>query len=395
MLGSSPRRHAGAWSPASILGHAINDLISPSSSTIPGLDALRTLAILLVFSNHAYGTFVDATHERLPLGKFPLFYFGWSGVDLFFVLSGYLIGGQLWRELASTSSIKVGRFLFRRGMRIWPYYFAFLAAMLALSEHGAWTGFWPDLVFLSNYFPGQISGGWSLSTEEQFYLLAPLGLLLARRAITINRLWVPLLGLLLLLPLLRAHALATHSHVHRGDIAFMFVIYTPLHTHADGLIVGLIIAWISVVRPAMTKASRFADNVRVPVILAVTGLTLEWADKNIFDFTALALIYGGATLFALRDQSVLTALTRSRIFHIGSRLSYSMYLNHFVVLDYFMPWIFSVKSIFAPTTFGFLASYTAALSLSVAAAATKFIIIESPFLQLRDAWVQRRDRASH
>src|SRR5262249_4481493 len=114
-------------------GRALRSLFVPPPGTFPSLDALRTAAIVLVIGNHlAVG---GAELAPSPAWNFTLFRYGWTGVDLFFVLSGFLIGRQLQRELQRTDSVKVPRFLLRRGLRIWPLYFAWVAFLaLALGK---------------------------------------------------------------------------------------------------------------------------------------------------------------------------------------------------------------------------------------------------------------------
>ena len=376
---------------ASDLRAGIVDLTRPGASNVPALDALRTLAILLVVSDHSRFFFVEATDHQSPLFRFPLFYFGWTGVDLFFVLSGYLIGKQLWRELRDTSTILVGRFLLRRGLRIWPYYFVFVAVIMAAMGTAPITAYLPDLVFLSNYVPARIAGGWSLSTEEQFYLFVPALLLATTRFIPFRHQWAPIFGLLCLLPVIRAVVLAQYgAHAH-NDAALFYVIYTPFHTHADGLVAGLLLAWISVARPALIQTLHFWRNIRAPAILAAAGLALLAVDADLFAFTGLALVYGGFVLFFLRDRSVLSRFTGLRIFHVLSRLSYAMYLNHFVVMHW-IPSIWLDASKYLSTTPAFLFGYAVALAISVAIASLTFIAIESPFLQFRDRWNKRHER---
>ncbi|MGZ6069952.1 MAG: acyltransferase family protein, partial [Myxococcaceae bacterium] len=218
---------------------ALRSLLVPPPGTFPSLDAFRTAAIVLVIGNHL--AVAGSELAPSPVWGFTLFRYGWTGVDLFFVLSGFLIGRQLQRELQRTGSVAVPRFLLRRGLRIWPLYFAWVA-FLALAL-GKWRGIWPDLVFLSNYVQGQVSGGWSLSTEEQFYLLVPLLLLAVQRLWgPRGQAWFPIV-LLALMPVVRAVALQG-----RGEAGFDRI-YAPIHTHCDGLLVGLFLAWLSVARP--------------------------------------------------------------------------------------------------------------------------------------------------
>ncbi|MGH9519122.1 MAG: acyltransferase family protein [Terriglobales bacterium] len=103
---------------------ALHDLNLPAPGNVPGLDALRTMAILLVVMVH--------TQESVG-SHIPFVGAGWTGVDLFFVLSGYLIGRQLWKE-AQTGRIRIGRFLLRRGLRMWPLYF--FSALVIWALHG-------------------------------------------------------------------------------------------------------------------------------------------------------------------------------------------------------------------------------------------------------------------
>jgi peptidoglycan/LPS O-acetylase OafA/YrhL len=127
------------------------------------------------------------------------------GVDLFFVLSGYFIGRLLWREVRSYQSVRIGRFILRRGLRIWPlYFFFFVFSGFVLGRASANHG-WSDLVFLTNYANhGVVMGSWSLCTEEQFYLAAPLLILLGiDSGMSLRGFRRVLVALLFLLPIIR------------------------------------------------------------------------------------------------------------------------------------------------------------------------------------------------
>jgi peptidoglycan/LPS O-acetylase OafA/YrhL len=377
------------------LRHGLRDLADRPPKTIPGLDMLRSLAILLVMSGHYGERFLHSTGIDLPITRLPLFHFGWTGVDLFFVLSGYLIGGQLWREQQRQSTINIPRFLLRRGLRIWPYYFVFLAFMVTfMTDYGwraahlevhTWQQFLPDLVFLSNYLPGGIAGGWSLSTEEQFYIVVPLVLWITR-PLGISRQWIVLLASLIALPISRAIAVA-HFGASPGPEHPM-VIYSPFHTHSDGLVIGLFIAWFSVAVPPLLAPRPLLRNLTLPALLIVLGGMLHSLNQDVFSFSALALIYGGCALFLLRDVSGLGKLTGWWGFYLLSRLSYAMYLNHFVILEWLTP-----KYLAAIGTHGYVAffsGYAMLLAVSLVVATTTFLLIESPFLQLRDRLLSQK-----
>jgi len=357
-------------------GRAFRSLVVPPPGTFPSLDALRTAAIVLVIGNHlAVG---GAELAPSSVWGFTLFRYGWTGVDMFFVLSGFLIGRQLQRELQRSDTVNVPRFLFRRGMRIWPLYFAWVT-FLALAL-GKWHGIWPDLTFLSNYVQGQVSGGWSLSTEEQFYLVVPLLLLGVQRTFgPRGQAWVPLV-LLALMPVVRAVTL------HGSGEAGLEQIYGPIHTHCDGLLVGLFLAWASVRRPE-TLSPEHPHPWRWPLVAIVAGFALRAIDAPLFSFSGLGLVYGGMVALGLRAGPRVRQLTAWRGFHILSRLSYGMYLNHFEVLPRLLPRL--TRALVPIVGSGWLlaaVAFLVAVLSSALVAAVTFILIEEPFLALRDKW---------
>ncbi|HTS79095.1 MAG TPA: acyltransferase [Myxococcaceae bacterium] len=363
-------------------GRALRALLVPPPGTFPALDALRTAAIVLVIGNHL----AVAGSELVPSGvwSFTLFRYGWTGVDLFFVLSGFLIGRQLQRELQRSGALDVPRFLLRRGLRIWPLYFAWVA-FLALAL-GKWQGIGPDLAFLSNYRQGRVSGGWSLSTEEQFYLVVPLLLLAVQRLFgPRGQAWAPL-ALLGLMPVVRAIAL--HG---QGEAGFDRI-YGPIHTHCDGLLAGLFLAWVSIQRPRELSAEH-PDPWRWPMLAIAVGLLLREVDRALFSFSGLALVYGGLVALGLRASPRVRKLAGWRGFHVLSRLSFGMYLNHFEVLPRLLP---PVTRALVPLlgTGPLLAAaiFVIAVLSSALVAAVTFVLVEEPFLELRARWEARHRR---
>ena len=106
-------------------------------------------------------------------------------MDLFFVLSGFLVGGLLFNELRGRGKLDVPRFLIRRGFKIWPSYYVYLAAVAVLmarrSVPGLAASLLPNLLNVQNYFGTPLQHTWSLAVEEHFYLALPLLLLWAPR----------------------------------------------------------------------------------------------------------------------------------------------------------------------------------------------------------------------
>ena len=146
------------------------------------LDLLRLVAVLVVIWHHQLGE--EAVKSCLGLWQFTT-RGGWVGVDLFFVLSGYLVGGLLFQEQVRFGSVDWKRFLIRRGLKIYPAFYVLLAVILVPElQSGAprIRKIFGELFFLQNYLGGLRDHTWSLAVEEHFYLLlTALVVWLARR----------------------------------------------------------------------------------------------------------------------------------------------------------------------------------------------------------------------
>ena len=132
------------------------------------LDFLRGLAILLVLGLH----FNTPNSGIYFLDKAILIIksFGGTGVNLFFSLSGFLVGGLLLKELKTTGEINVPRFLVRRAIKIWPPLYFLLIVHTFSGHHPINTFLWQNLFHVQNYFGTSINQTWSLAVEEHFYL---------------------------------------------------------------------------------------------------------------------------------------------------------------------------------------------------------------------------------
>jgi peptidoglycan/LPS O-acetylase OafA/YrhL len=138
------------------------------SKRILQLDVLRTVAVVLVIGRHV--PFGSDAHPCLLAWQRG----GWIGVDLFFVLSGFLVSGLLFREYAASGTIDVRRFLIRRGLKIYPAFYAFL--LLTLVPFMVWEAvpgaaeIAGEVLFLQNSLGRVWDHTWSLAVEEQFYI---------------------------------------------------------------------------------------------------------------------------------------------------------------------------------------------------------------------------------
>jgi peptidoglycan/LPS O-acetylase OafA/YrhL len=384
-----PSRHL------SLLRSGLRDLWVAPPSQIPALDALRTTAILMVVAGHFSELGKSQFTRHAHFFGSPIFQFGWTGVDLFFVLSGFLIGGQLWKELKRSDTINVGTFILRRGFRIWPLYFVIVILSPVLTR--TWSYKWGDWAFLTNYVTGRVEGGWSLSTEEQFYILAPLALLVGARMLRLRGRVIALLSALAIVSALRwwtARGLLARG-VSVANVKS--IMYSPFHLHNQGLTIGLLIALVFITAPAVFERTSPHRKVIWSIALAasVIAVVLRTANGIVFPFLSLALIYGSVVAVSLTFRSDELGLLRARPFYTLSRLSYGMYLNHFAVLRWVGPSIGRVsKAIAGQSPIAIGLALLAVVACSAFFAAVTFVLVEYPFLVLRGRVLPSR-RDSH
>lgn len=286
-----------ASEPAAASAPALSLAREPSRNV--QLDGLRGVAILLVLFTHNVVEPRDAGALAGPVGY--LRYLGPTGVDLFFVLSGFLIGSLLFKEIRDTGRLDAGRFLVRRAFRIWPSYFAFIAFVFAWmilverkSAAGAFEGLLPNLLHVQNYFGSPRQHTWSLAVEEHFYLVLPflLAWLAARRAPAERR--VPGLvalacGIFVAGALLRLY---TYSEPRSFNPHFV------THLRVDSLFFGVLLAYLQVFEP---RRLAFAANHRAILVALGVALLLTYPvlvmERNLrvlapFGFAQLYVGYG-------------------------------------------------------------------------------------------------------
>ncbi len=341
-----------------------------SASNIPALDGVRALAIALVVLDHCS----DAI-SRLPIAHGWIERAaskGWVGVDLFFVLSGFLIGSQLLGEIAGTGRIRYGRFILRRSLRLWPLYYFVLAVMAFLSAPIGWH----DLFYWMNYKGGAVTGGWSLATEEQFYLLIPIALIAglgSRRKP--EALWKAGWIALFCAPLIRWWV-AKVSGISSSDSAeFVTSIYKPLHAHFDSLVLGLLLAFSRV----------FAKQFPVRRVWAATvcSMILAVAFPVVFKLS-LACLFSGALVHRVlaKPESYLGRIFSWRPFYSLSRLSYGVYLTYNFLVAPVTAFFFE-KLGWSSSVALYAAVPLSVLLLSSTLCVGLWAVIEEPFLRLR------------
>ncbi len=325
-----------------------------STHQMHALDGLRAMAVVLVLFRHGF-KLVDF-EALLGAGASPLvdvwavlFHGGWMGVDLFFVLSGFLIGGQLLRFLDSgRPTHRLWRFYLNRFFRIIPPYFALLLFIqLVAVQHPLFAdAFDPAYVarhighhylFLQDYVgPFMFPVFWSLGVEEKFYLLAPFligGLCFLVRD---RRVRLGLLAVLLLIPLLaRAHLTATSPRL--ASFLYQTFRYSWFHLRLDGLVVGVLVAFLYHHRQSRSwLASPTAPKILLRLgMLSTLALLLflpsspPWSDFSlVWSGTLIALAFGVLVLGAALTPNAEAGILGSGVLFFLARISYSLYLTH-------------------------------------------------------------------
>ena len=305
---------------------------------LAGLDVLRVLAILLVILWHY-------PHAGAPPLLDALVPVGWTGVELFFVLSGFLIGGQVLAPLAQGQTLPVGRFYLRRALRILPAFGVVLALYLWVPgwrERELLTPAWRFLTFTQNFGLrlNAFSHAWSLCVEEHFYLVLP-ALVLALRRVRGTRVLVGMAGVMVLGALLRG-ALWLHLFADAGpeDPAWRGYdtwLYYPTYARLDGLVCGLMLAGVRVFRPGLWE--RVARRPGAPLVGAAlclalaTGLCLDRTSlrSTVLVFPLLSLGYAGL-LWAMAGPAVSRVCARLPGVRTLSALTFCLYLTHKMVI---------------------------------------------------------------
>ena len=358
----------------------------------PGLDLLRATAILWVMIYHAQ--ILGVIHQN------ALARFGWMGVDLFFALSGFLIGGQLFKPIANGQPLKLSTFYARRVFRTVPAYLVVLALYVSVPvfrERPGLGPLWQYLTFTQNLFVDfyrdkAFSHVWSLCVEEQFYLIAPLlVLLLAWRPSPTKAIAACLFlfaGEAALRGYIWLHALAPIRPVAVGPESFgvrwMEEIYYPTWMRLDDLLAGLGFALIKAFRPTVWQAVMRRGNLLLGSGVLST-VVAAWLFQNQTAFLPSAIGYSvlalGMGLLVASGAGTTSIIGRRAVpgASVIAAMAYSLYLTH--------------KGIYhlavAGQRYEFLTPVLCAIA-ALAGGAVLYLTVERPFLLLRDSLFDRR-----
>lgn len=326
---------------------AATSQLQRSDRRVPELDGIRAVAILLVIVWHYIHLKTTAEPGTAWARINILFRLSWSGVDLFFVLSGLLIGGILLSQRESPNYYSA--FYGRRTLRILPLYFGFLGGCTIvqwLSMHSESTSinrfFEPALplgsfatftqniamVLVPNMGSPVLGGTWSLAVEEQFYLILPLLI----RLVPVPRLPLVLLGLAVLGILMRIglfFALPTRA----GQAAYLL-----LPCRWDPLFLGVLLAWVFRHPVWVKRVASAGRYLRVLTSILALGLVLTavsargviMADgMTLWGYTLIGVFYALVVLLVLAGHApwLAAALRQPTLVYIGT-ISYGIYVFH-------------------------------------------------------------------
>jgi peptidoglycan/LPS O-acetylase OafA/YrhL len=350
------------------------------SGRIPELDGIRALALIPVLYIHSN------VIEHTGLGIFAAY--GWITVDLFFVLSGFLITGILLDAKGKEGYFR--NFYARRVLRVWPLYYALLFLVLVLfprfrheaQELGRFSP-WYYFFFLQNLFPFGgfvlvLTPTWTLGVEEQFYLVWPLLISL------VSRRFFPVLiaAGLVVLPLLRLGTLyLTHDWIY---------IYILTFCRADALLVGAALAyWM---RSSSYSEGRLLAFGRWAVLLSAVPMLWIFSRsiaargrESIMIYSYVAVAVGGLLALALSPGATLwRRFLRLSVMQYFGKISYGLYLVHRLVYE-----LFERSPLYSLTRFPgrprltIATTFVAEMSLAVVAASLSWYFFESRVLKLK------------
>jgi peptidoglycan/LPS O-acetylase OafA/YrhL len=361
------------------------------------LDILRGIAVVLVLFRHHPPPAADVATPVREIGA-TLTRVGWIGVDLFFVLSGFLVAGLLFREHRRHGALALGRFWLRRGFKIYPGFYVLLAVTWWMQTHGGVPAprnreerLLYEAVYVQNYWGGLWNHTWSLAVEEHFYLGLPIVLAccvwIARRD-PFRWLWVGLLagcvGVL-------AWRVVTVASPHPFE-PYLF----PTHLRIDSLLWGVLLCWVfhrerarvAALRPWGVPVAVVGAALLAPVFVSEIGKSLFLATWGLTTIAVGFTLLLAAVLMTLTEDAASPSGWRAApgtlIAAIGVD-SYSIYLWHMAVQKWVMPWYRrSLLTAVGDPTASYLAALVAYVVTAVVLGVVAARLIERPALALRD-----------
>jgi len=347
------------------------------------------MAITLVLMRHFFDLYLKGYEGLLA----PLFSWGWHGVDLFFALSGFLIGGQMIEEFRA-GEFSFRRFFVKRSFRILPPYFAAIAVFvvvfsftngfLILRNADVLNDFLAHAFYLQDYVQsGQMMYNgiyWSLAVEEKFYIGLPLVIFFLYQGDRSGKSLFMVLGALAL----SGVALRFLSYEQGAD--FWSEYLAPFHLRFDSLLLGVLAAFLFIkFRGRLSSAWKWALAAAVVSCLAMSFLCGSYGTGyfNVcWQFTLTGVGFS-ALILLLVSVDAGKYLPFRKAFSAVARYSYAMYLYHILILTLAHQWLKELIEGAGGGTAGGLIAFAAYFGAVTAASAVVYYIVDRPFMNWR------------
>ncbi len=368
----------------------------------PALHGIRVLAIISVIQYHVTWIFWGEQGIHLDQdfvdGSLTVFF----GMDLFFILSGFLIGSILLRSLQQSGTQNLRRFYLRRIFRTFPSYWITLTILVAcfgLTQNQRGHLIW-EYVYGTNFLSLErpqvvMFWGWSLALEEQFYLTVPILFFVLHR-LKGDRARIALLVLLWMSALV-VRLVIYERHRPWSDLVLYGAVYFRTYTRFDTLVAGILMAFVN--DRYGTAIARWLEEPFHRALLALPSAACLWfllrptmfgvengQVAHLFLWgTVTSLMYFGVVLMLLHGRGPVQDFLGAPSFRRVATLGYGVYLVHIPVIDHVLvPAAKWLQERHVSQVFVWPASLAATTLLSFAIAYVMHVLIEKPSLWIRE-----------
>ena len=341
-----------------------------------GLDFLRGIAIVLVLFRHT------ETNDMLH-------HIGWVGVDLFFVLSGFLVSGLIFREYINTGVVNIKRFLIRRGLKIYPSFYVFIIVSIIVEyfvnhDFYKWKIIFAEIFYLQSYFWGMWMHTWSVAVEEHFYFGLSLLAFLSLRFHKLQNTKLVLSSLFfayLLTFLMRFYV----SWQNKDETLFGIM---QTHLRIDGIILGVLISYLYHFTSFNSLFIRYKFYFFGTSLLLLSPIFIYAGGSFFMNSVGISIMdigFGIFVLFAVNLKMPEKLINYKFLKLIGNAVcfiginSYSIYLWHLMskkIVDHFQ----------LEHTISIVIYFTFAIIVGVFMS----FLVEKPFLRVRELYFQSK-----